>query len=143
MIGWEDIVKGRNYTTTVKCYSKTGRVLKLRAKDFINEVKKDRETVKMILNISGERDSLTIKQIRQAKSILNDNIRKTSHEIETEDGDVLSPKQQAFRQRKQSQPPPPQSNETLISNMLVRNNMRPDECKIADVRSVMQDIVQN
>lgn len=95
----------------------------------------------MILNISGERDSLTIKQIRQAKSILNDNIRKTSHEIETEDGDVLSPKQQAFRQRKQSQPPPPPSNETLISNMLVRNNMRPDECKIADVRSVMQDIV--
>lgn len=56
LIGWEDIVRGRKYSTTVRCFSKTGIVLRLSAQDFIQELKQDINAVKLILDVSSQRD---------------------------------------------------------------------------------------
>lgn len=71
LIGWEDIIKGRNYSTSFKCYSNTGIVLRLSADAFINEVKKDSEYAAKMLNISDLNDKMTLNQISQTQSVLS------------------------------------------------------------------------
>ena len=45
VLGWEDIVEGRHYTTSVKCLSHNGRILKIAGQDLIKEFEKDEQAV--------------------------------------------------------------------------------------------------
>lgn len=39
MFGEVDVVKKQTYTNTIKCFSTTGRILRIRAEDFIQVIK--------------------------------------------------------------------------------------------------------
>ena len=39
ILGWEDLVRGRKHTTSVRCFSKTGSLVKISAQDYINQMK--------------------------------------------------------------------------------------------------------
>ena len=44
MLGYEDVINFRDYTTSVKCISKTGVLYKLKKDIFINMMMKDDRT---------------------------------------------------------------------------------------------------
>lgn len=56
IFGWEDIYHQRNYTTNLKCYSKSGILLKIKANDFLDFIMKDESTYKLFINLSHTRD---------------------------------------------------------------------------------------
>lgn len=41
LLGWEDILKGRNYTSNIRCVSLTASVFKMDAKTFLDGAFKD------------------------------------------------------------------------------------------------------
>ena len=53
IVGWEDIVRGRKYTTSARCFSKTGVMLKISGQEFINEIRKDRDKIESVIDESG------------------------------------------------------------------------------------------
>lgn len=52
IFGWEDIYHDRYYTTSLRCYSKSGILLKIKAEDFLDFIKKEKTIYKKFVDIS-------------------------------------------------------------------------------------------
>jgi hypothetical protein len=65
MIGEEDIINNRNYTTTVRCLSTNATLLFIKAEEFIMKFGKDEKTWKMIINRVYSKDLNTRSKIKQ------------------------------------------------------------------------------
>ena len=63
LLGWEDVIKERFYTTSTRCLSCKGTLLKIEASDFIRNTLRDSSTSNMFVNLSHERDDLTKNKI--------------------------------------------------------------------------------
>lgn len=66
VLGWEDIVEGRAYTTSVKCLTPTGKLMKIDATHFIDEIQKDQNLMKSIINMSELKSKMSIRHISQS-----------------------------------------------------------------------------
>jgi len=69
LMGWEDIVKCRFHTTSVRCLSKTGTLLAIKATDFLNSIKKDEDTYKMFHDVCKEKDFKTLGKIIETRKV--------------------------------------------------------------------------
>lgn len=63
ILGWDDIVKGRNYTFSVRCISISGTLIKISAADFLKRIKKDEQMEQTIADMTNQRDKTNIKKI--------------------------------------------------------------------------------
>lgn len=69
LIGTEDAINQRNYSTTVKCSSLTGSLFTLKIEDFNHWVGKNEKTMRMIREMSLEKDKNTKRKIKQMTNI--------------------------------------------------------------------------
>ena len=69
LMGWEDIVKCRFHTTSVRCLSKTGTLMTIKATDFLNSIKKDEDTYKMFHDVCKEKDFKTLGKIIETRKV--------------------------------------------------------------------------
>lgn len=51
ILGFEDILQGRRFTTSVRCITKTGSILRIRKEDFIKIIAKDQKSLKHLEQI--------------------------------------------------------------------------------------------
>ena len=66
VLGWEDIVEGRAYTTSVKCLTPTGILIKIGAHEFMEEMKKDKSLMSTIIDMSEVKNKMSIKHISKS-----------------------------------------------------------------------------
>ena len=78
MFGNEDVLYGRNYTTSVRCLSTDALVYCIKAEEFNHRFSRDDTTWKMLLSHTSSKDSATVQQIKN--NIVTDRKRKTSNE---------------------------------------------------------------
>ena len=72
IFGMEDIIGGRDSTTSVRCYSNSGTVLKIDAELFLREVNKYPDISRIQVNLAQERDKKVMRQIKLSKSVCKD-----------------------------------------------------------------------
>ena len=53
-------MKGRKYTTSLRCFTKFGTLIKIRGQDYVNQIKMDLDAMQIAVNFSKERDDLTV-----------------------------------------------------------------------------------
>jgi len=66
MLGQDDIINDRNYTTSARCMSGTGTLFIMQSQDFIKFIKRDRRSMRNFGEVSTERDALTQDKLRDA-----------------------------------------------------------------------------
>ena len=65
MFGNEDVLRGRNYTTTVRCLStKAAQLYCIKAEEFNFRMSRDDKTWKMQHSMIQEKDDSTVSKIR-------------------------------------------------------------------------------
>ena len=64
LIGTEDVINQRNYSTTIKCTTTSGSLYTLKTEDFHFWIGKNEKTMKMIKELSNEKDQITKKKIK-------------------------------------------------------------------------------
>jgi len=64
IFGCEDIYHDRYYTTSLRCYSKSGILLKIKSEDFLEFIKKDETIYQKFVDISLQRNLNTMNKIR-------------------------------------------------------------------------------
>jgi len=69
MIGEEDAVAFRNYTTSLKCVSNHGELLAIKTQDFYSIVRPNEETWKYIKANSKEKEIRVINSLKKSKII--------------------------------------------------------------------------
>ena len=78
IFGNEDVLYGRNYTTSVRCLSSDAQVYCIRAEEFNHRFSRDDTTWKMLLSHTSFKDSATVRKIKN--NIVTDHERKVSTE---------------------------------------------------------------
>lgn len=63
VLGWEDVVEGRYYTTSVTCISQSSMVFKIKGEDLIKEFEKDERLVDTVLKVSKEKQKSSFRHI--------------------------------------------------------------------------------
>ena len=63
VLGWEDIVEGRTYTTSAKCLTHTGILIKISALEFMKEIIKDKSLMNTIIDMSAVKNKMSLKHI--------------------------------------------------------------------------------
>jgi hypothetical protein len=66
MLGYEDVINFRNYTTSVKCISKTGVLYKLNREVFNNMMMKDDRTWQLLCKMAKQSDDQVMEKIKKA-----------------------------------------------------------------------------
>ena len=56
VLGFEDVILKRNYTTTVRCISTSGQIYAIKAEDFEQKLKKSDKTWKALIDSSYSKD---------------------------------------------------------------------------------------
>ena len=56
MLGQEDVINERNYTTTVKCLSSEGSLYSIKTQEFIHKFGKEERVWKIILEMNNYKD---------------------------------------------------------------------------------------
>mmetsp|Transcript_34132 Transcript_34132/g.52413 ORF Transcript_34132/g.52413 Transcript_34132/m.52413 type:complete len:119 (+) Transcript_34132:239-595(+) len=59
MIGQEDVINGRNYSTTLRCLTNNGMLYSIKRDEFISKMQKDDRIWNVILEASFEKDENT------------------------------------------------------------------------------------
>jgi hypothetical protein len=54
MIGFDDVIMKRLHTTTVKCANAEGKVLAMKAEEFMFKMQKDQKTWQFILDMANQ-----------------------------------------------------------------------------------------
>ena len=67
ILGLEDILCGRKYTSNVKCITKFGTVLRIKLDDFFKIVNKDDRSTNFLDFVRNERDNVTIGKLRHSQ----------------------------------------------------------------------------
>ena len=66
MFGQEDVINDRNYTTSVKCVSNSGKLFMIKSDEFYQRIKKDDLSKDILMNVSYEKDVRTKTKIIMA-----------------------------------------------------------------------------
>lgn len=69
VLGFEDIVNGRNYASNVRCVSQKGTLFKIDKKIFLNAANSDKKIAELMLKLMNEKDKNTATKIFQAKIV--------------------------------------------------------------------------
>lgn len=69
LLGWEDIMGCRNYTSSVKCVSKTGLLYRIEASVLQRCTFKDQNIREHMHQILNERDAVTLKKINHIQNV--------------------------------------------------------------------------
>lgn len=85
IFGLEDIFCGRKLTTSVKCITKVGYVLKIKKEDFLRIIQKDEFAQKYLNVVKEERDESTIGKLKQAENVFNSFRETTSNLLKHND----------------------------------------------------------
>ena len=67
VFGWEDIINERMYTTSIRCLSCKGTLLRLSTQDFLKSALRDAFSCSLFENLSIERDAITKTKIRDSQ----------------------------------------------------------------------------
>ena len=59
MIGSEDVIKNRKYSTTVKCISNSAVLYQIKAEEFIFRLSKEEKVWSILQEMSSEKDNFT------------------------------------------------------------------------------------
>ena len=59
LLGHEDVINDRNYTTSVKCISLEGSVFEIKAEEFLSNMSKMEKSFNYLLQLADERDKMT------------------------------------------------------------------------------------
>jgi len=70
VIGWEDILQGRNNTINVRCLSPKGVLILIDGEEFLRKVMDDVDIVEHFANACSEKDKQTFKIIRKNNTAL-------------------------------------------------------------------------
>lgn len=76
IFGQEDVLHGRNHTTTVRCLSVDSQVFAIKAEEFNARMRRDDRTWRLLLSDSQSKDNSTLGKIR--KNILTEKARYAS-----------------------------------------------------------------
>ena len=71
VLGWDDIIKERNYTFSVRCNSLTGTLIKISAADILKRMRKDQMALNTMTVMSNERDIANLTKIRQSRKVIH------------------------------------------------------------------------
>ena len=69
VLGFEDIIEGRNYTVGARCISQTCTLFRIPKQTFLDAVNHDENVAKRVRNFQIERDLGTVNQIKQTKLV--------------------------------------------------------------------------
>lgn len=67
ILGLEDILNGRRLTTSVKCITKKGSILKIKKEEFLRIIQKDNKSLKYLEGVKESRDENTIGKLKLAR----------------------------------------------------------------------------
>lgn len=84
ILGLEDVLNERPFATSVRCLSLTGKILTIRSKDFISNIKKDEQVWDMLCNIANNKNSDALTQLLNAK-ITKSKLTQASDDIRPAD----------------------------------------------------------
>lgn len=66
LFGQDDVLNQRNYTTSVRCISNSGKLFVMKANDFIKSINKDKKSVVIFNKTVQDRDAITKDILRDA-----------------------------------------------------------------------------
>ena len=72
MLGHEDVINDRNYTTSVKCQSFEGTVFAIKADEFLAKMNANQLTWDLLLSMTDERDKMTKGKLKKAQKNVRD-----------------------------------------------------------------------
>jgi hypothetical protein len=77
IIGFEDILKGRHHTTTLKCISTEGSLYIIKKEEFCHKLKRDENIWNALIAYTTQKDKEVINRVKNAtKNIQNQSINK-------------------------------------------------------------------
>jgi hypothetical protein len=80
MLGYEDVINSRDYTTSVICQSETGALYKLSRNDFNNMMKIDDKNWQSLVDMANQSDQNVLKIIK------NGSINIAKHQLSRNKG---------------------------------------------------------
>ena len=82
ILGLEDTLNGRRYTTSVKCITKGGSIFKIGKEEFFKIIQKDTKSIKYIEMFKQVMDQNTMGKVKLAKKVYSSFQDAATHELE-------------------------------------------------------------